>query len=276
MRQVATIVELRAALQTAPRPLGLVPTMGALHEGHLSLVRAARAECATVAASIFVNPTQFGAGEDFDAYPRPLADDLAKLEAEGVDFAFTPSAEEMYPPGFASTVRVEGPALPLEGEARPGHFDGVATVVTKLLTQSWPDRAYLGRKDGQQVAVVRRLARDLDLPVEIIALPTVREPDGLAVSSRNVYLNAEQRAAAPTLYRALSAARDLFRAGRQRSPEVEAACRRVLEAEALIDAIDYVAVVDQDTMGPPGDGERMLAAAVRIGDVRLIDNVTLD
>ena len=276
MRQVATIAELRAALRTAPRPLGFVPTMGALHEGHLSLVRAARAECATVAASIFVNPAQFGAGEDFDAYPRPLADDLAKLEAEGVDFAFTPSAREMYPPGFASTVRVKGPALPLEEEARPGHFDGVATVVTKLLTQSWPDRAYLGRKDGQQVAVVRRLARDLDLPVDIIALPTVREADGLAISSRNVYLNAQQRAAAPTLYRALSAARDLFRAGRQSSPEVEGACRRVLEAEPLIDAVDYVAVVDPDTMGTPGDGERMLAAAVRIGGVRLIDNVTLD
>ena len=276
MRQVATIAELRAALRTAPRPLGLVPTMGALHEGHLSLVRAARAECATVAASIFVNPAQFGAGEDFDAYPRPLADDLAKLEAEGVDFAFTPSAREMYPPGFASTVRVKGPALPLEGEARPGHFDGVATVVTKLLTQSWPDRAYFGRKDGQQVAVVRRLAQDLDLPVEIIALPTVREADGLAVSSRNVYLNVEQRAAAPTLYRALSAARDLFRAGRQGSPEVEAACRRILEGEPLIDAVDYVAVVDPDTIGPPGAGERMLAAAIRIGGVRLIDNVTLD
>ncbi len=277
MRQVATVAELRVALRSAPRPLGLVPTMGALHEGHLSLVRAAREECSTVAASIFVNPTQFGAGEDFDRYPRPLAADLAALEAEGVDFAFTPPAEEMYPPGFASTVHVEGPALPLEGAARPGHFDGVATVVTKLLTQSTPDRAYFGRKDAQQVAVVTRLVRDLDLPVEIVALPTVREADGLAVSSRNAYLSPEQRTAAPALYRALAAARDLFRAGKQDSPAVEDACRRIIEADPLIDAVDYVAVVDPATMAPPeGPGERILAAAVRIGAVRLIDNVALD
>ncbi len=277
MRQVATVADLRAALRAAPRPLGLVPTMGALHEGHLSLIRAARAECATTAASIFVNPAQFGAGEDFETYPRPLASDLAKLEREGVDVAFTPLVGEMYPEGFAVTVRVGGPALPLEGVARPGHFDGVATVVAKLFAQASPDRAYFGRKDGQQAAVVKRLARDLDLPVEIVALPTAREADGLAVSSRNARLTAEQRAAAPTLYRALSAARDLFRAGRQDASEVESACRRIIEAEPLIDGVDYVAVVDPETMEPPaGAGERMLAAAARMGSVRLLDNVALD
>ena len=276
MLRAESVAALRDALRSAPRPVGLVPTMGALHEGHLSLVRAARAECASVAASIFVNPAQFGAGEDFDAYPRPLDADLAKLAAEGVDVAFTPSAHEMYPAGFAVTVRVGGPALPLEGEARPGHFDGVATVVAKLLTQAAPDRAYFGRKDAQQVAVVRRLVRDLDLPVEIVDLPIVREDDGLAVSSRNAYLTPEQRAAAPALYRGLAAARDLFRAGRQRPEDVEAAARRVIEAEPLVEAVDYVAVVDPATMLPPEGSERILAAAVRIGGVRLIDNVVLD
>ncbi len=277
MQRISTVAALRAALRDAPRPVGLVPTMGALHEGHLSLVRAARSECAAVVVSIFVNPTQFGVGEDFEAYPRPLADDLAKLEAERVDFAYTPSAQEMYPTGFAVTVRVGGPALPLEGEVRPGHFDGVATVVAKLLSQAAPDRAYFGRKDGQQVAVVKRLVHDLDLPVGVVALPTVREDDGLAVSSRNVYLTLEQRAAAPVLYRALAAARDRFRAGRQRAFDIEAACRRIIEAEPRIDAIDYVAAVDPDTMEPwRGVGECMLATAARLGGVRLIDNVILD
>ena len=276
MRQVETVAALRAALRDAPRPVGLVPTMGALHDGHLALVRAARSECATVVATIFVNPTQFGPNEDLDRYPRSLAADLALLEREGADCVFTPSVDEMYPAGFTTTVHMDGPALPLEGAARPGHFAGVATVVAKLLLQSLPDRAYLGRKDGQQMAVVRRLVRDLDIPVEIVAVPTVREADGLAMSSRNAYLTPEQRAAAPVVFRALSASRDRFRAGQQDVAALEDAARRMSEASPLA-AVEYVAGVDPDTMAPWGGlGPCMLAAAVRIGGVRLIDNVILD
>ena len=276
MRQVETVAALRSALRDAPRPLGLVPTMGALHEGHLALVRAARQECAAVAATIFVNPTQFGPNEDLDRYPRSLAADLALLEGEGVDCVFTPSVDEMYPAGFTTTVHLDGPALPLEGAARPGHFDGVATVVAKLLLQSLPDRAYLGRKDGQQTAVVRRLVRDLDIPTEIVVVPTVRESDGLAMSSRNAYLTPEQRAAAPVVFRALSASRDRFRAGQQNVAALEDAARRMIEASPLA-SVEYVAGVDPDTMEPwDGRGSCMLAAAVRIGSVRLIDNVILD
>lgn len=251
--------------------------MGAIHRGHISLARAARAECATVVASIFVNPTQFGATEDLNEYPRPLADDLQKLAAADVDVAFTPTAAEMYPDGFAVQVRVGGPALPLEGAARPGHFDGVATVVAKLLIQSDPDRAYFGLKDGQQVAVVKRVARDLDIATEIVALPTVREPDGLAVSSRNKFLRPPQRAAAAAIYRALAAARAAYAHGLRDPGEILAGCRQPIESETLIDAIDYVAVVDPSTMESwPGHGECMLAVAVRLGDVRLIDNVILE
>ena len=276
MHQVATVAALRSALRDAPRPVGLVPTMGALHEGHLALVRAARDECATVVATIFVNPTQFGPGEDLDRYPRSLPTDLALLEQEGVDCVFIPSVEEMYPPGFATTIRMDGPALPLEGEARPGHFDGVATVVAKLLLQALPDRAYFGRKDGQQAAVVRRLARDLDIPTEIVVVPTVREADGLAMSSRNAYLTSEERAAAPVVFRALSAARDRFRAGQQDVASLEELARRMIEASPLA-SVEYVAAVDSDTMEPwGGQGLCMLAAAVRLGQVRLIDNVILD
>ncbi len=276
MRQVSTVAALRSALRDAPRPLGLVPTMGALHDGHLALVRAAREECAAVAATIFVNPTQFGPNEDLDRYPRSLAADLTLLEQEGVDCVFTPSVDEMYPAGFTTIVHLDGPALPLEGTARPGHFDGVATVVAKLLLQSLPDRAYLGRKDGQQTAVVRRLVRDLDIPTEIVVVPTVREADGLAMSSRNAYLTPEQRAAAPVVFRALSASRDRFRAGLQDVAALEDAARSMIEASPLA-SVEYVAGVDPDTMEPWGGvGPCMLAAAVRIGSVRLIDNVILD
>ena len=276
MQQVETVAALRSALRDTPRPVGLVPTMGALHDGHLALVCAARDECATVVATIFVNPTQFGPGEDLDRYPRSLAADFALLEREGVDYVFTPSVEEMYPAGFVTTVHLDGPALPLEGAARPGHFDGVATVVAKLLLQSLPERAYFGRKDGQQAAVVRRLARDLDIPTEIVVVPTVREADGLAMSSRNAFLTPEQRAAAPVVFRALSAARDKFRAGRQDIAALEEAAHRMIEASPLA-SVEYVAGVDPDTMEPwGGRGLCMLAAAVRIGQVRLIDNVILD
>ncbi len=277
MERLLTVADLRLALSEAPRPLGLVPTMGALHAGHRSLVEQARRDCATVAATIFVNPRQFGPAEDFSRYPRPLDHDLALLENAGVDVVFTPPAGEMYPEGFATTVSVAGPALPLEGAARPGHFDGVATVVTKLLLQTLPDRAYFGQKDGQQVAVIKRLVKDLDIPVQIAVMPTVREPDGLAMSSRNAYLTPAQREAAPALYRALSATRDRFRAGLRRRDKLEADCRKLLEAEPLIDSIDYVSVVDMETMAPwEGRVPCMLAAGVRMGGVRLIDNVIMD
>ena len=277
MRRVSTVADLRAALRPADRPVGLVLTMGALHAGHMSLVRQARADCATVVATIFVNPLQFGPSEDLERYPRPIERDLSLLDEEGVDIAFTPCNEEMYAPGFATTLHVGGPALPLEGVARPGHLDGVATVVAKLLIQSLPDVAYFGQKDAQQVAVVRRMVADLDLPVRVEVLPTVREQDGLAVSSRNAYLTPAQREAAPALYRALAATRDRFRSGRQDLEQLEAACRALIEQEPLIDAIDYVAVVDMATMEPwEGQGPCLLAAAVRLGEVRLIDNVYMD
>ncbi|MYB15591.1 MAG: pantoate--beta-alanine ligase [Chloroflexi bacterium] len=274
MEKLDRVADLRAALARSQRPLGLVPTMGALHAGHLALVKRARGECACVVASIFVNPTQFGRGEDLADYPRPLSRDLALLEEERVDIVFAPSSEEMYPDGFASTISVGGPALPLEGAARPGHFDGVATIVAKLLGQSLPDRVYLGQKDGQQVAVIRRLLRDLDIPTEIAVEPTVRAGDGLALSSRNSYLAPVQRAAATVLYRALSSARDRFGGEKADPGDVEAFCRGIIESEPLIDRIDYVAAVDPDTIEPwTGHGPCMLAAAVRLGDVRLIDNV---
>ena len=203
-----TVAETRRVLAALPRPLGLVPTMGALHDGHLALVHSAAAECATVAVSIFVNPTQFGPDEDLARYPRDEARDVGLAAAAGAGLVFAPSAAEMYPPERATTVRLEGPpAAGFEAAQRPGHFDGVATIVTKLLTIVAPDRAYFGRKDAQQLAVVRRLVADLDLPVAIVAVDTVREADGLAMSSRNAYLTPAERAAAPALRRALLAGR---------------------------------------------------------------------
>jgi pantoate--beta-alanine ligase len=277
MLHVATVSELRAALKEVPGPVGLVPTMGALHEGHMSLVRQACAEGATVVASIFVNPAQFAPGEDLERYPRPLEHDLDLLSEAGVDVVFTPTVEEMYGSGSATAVHVEGPAESLEGAARPGHFDGVATVVAKLLIQASPDRAYFGRKDAQQVAVVRRLVADLDLPVQVVVLPTVREDDGLAISSRNAYLTAAQRQAAPVLFRALSAARDRFHSGTQEADVLEAGCRALIAGEPLVESVDYVSVVDADTMAPwGGEGPCLMVAAVRLGEVRLIDNVVLD
>ena len=277
MQRAATVAALRELVAAAPRPLGLVPTMGALHAGHMSLVDRARSDCATVVATIYVNGAQFGPNEDFDRYPRPLDRDLGMLTAAGVDAVYTPSDAEMYPEGFATSISVAGPALPFEGLARPGHFDGVATIVAKLLVQASPDRAYFGQKDAQQVAVVKRLTADLGLNVEIVALPTVREPDGLAMSSRNAYLNEDQRRAATILYRSLSATRDRFRAGARGPDSLEAGCRALIEQEPLVDAIDYVGVVDATSMAPwREEGPCLLVAAVRMGGVRLIDNVVLD
>jgi len=277
MRQVSTVAELREAVADLVRPVGLVPTMGALHEGHVSLVRQAREDNASVIATIFVNPAQFGPAEDLARYPRPLKRDLELLTDEGVDLVFTPEVGEVYGAGFATTVHVDGPALGLESDERPGHFDGVATVVAKLLVQSGADVAYFGRKDAQQAAVIRRLVRDLDIPVRVDVLPTIREHDGLAVSSRNAYLTPEERAAAPALFLALSAMRDRFHSGVQDARELDAACRALLAREPLITSVDYVALVDPDSFDVwPGRGACLLVAAVRMGGVRLIDNVVLD
>ena len=265
MKFVRTAAELQAALQPSRQRgarIGLVPTMGALHDGHLSLVRAARAACDTVVLSLFVNPAQFGRGEDPAHYPRDEAGDRTTAEAAGVDILFAPNAEEMYPDGFDTWVDPGKIGTYLEGAARPGHFRGVATVCTKLFALVGPQLAYFGRKDAQQVAVVKQVVRDLVLPVEIVACPTRRDADGLAISSRNVFLSAAERSVALALPRALEAG---LRAHRSGDDAVRAA-REVLEAEPGLH-IDYVAVADLDGT--------TLAAAVLVGSTRLIDNVRL-
>jgi len=289
MKLVRTIGEARAALATLPRPLGLVPTMGALHEGHLSLVQAARERCATVATSLFVNPTQFVPSEDFTRYPRDEQRDLALFADHGVDLVFAPRADDMYAEGFATVVHIVGPLTEdFEGAARASHFDSVATIVTKLLMIVAPDLAFFGQKDAQQLAVIRRLVSDLDLPVEIVAVETVREPDGLAKSSRNAYLDEHERPMATRLYQALQAGRAA--ATRGAGPqEVAAAAAGALAgdgADGTADtaaggpprfALEYVAVVDADTfckeraLGP----RSLLVAAARLGTTRLIDNLSL-
>jgi len=263
--------EARDALTAAERPLGLVPTMGALHAGHLALVRRARAECRTVTASVFVNPLQFGPNEDYGRYPRAFDDDVAALRAEGVDLVYAPDAATMYPPGFATSVDPGPLAGVFEGALRPGHFRGVATVCVKLFAAVAPDRAYFGAKDAQQVAVLRRVVRDLDLPVELVVAPTVREPDGLALSSRNVYLDAEPPAAAPSLHRALDAIVAAVRAGETDRARAVARGRAEL-APPLREA--YLDVVDPATFTAP---ETLSGAALAIGSAwagttRLIDN----
>ena len=256
--------------------IGLVPTMGALHEGHASLIRAARGETGLVVVSIFVNPAQFGTGEDFMRYPRPLEKDMEVCRREGVDVVFTPSAAEMYPDGFATSVRVAGLSEKMCGAFRPGHFDGVSTVVAKLFAIVQPDAAYFGEKDAQQLAIVRRMAADLDLPVEIRGCPLVREPDGLAMSSRNAYLSADERRRALALGAALAEARLAIAAGEREAAKVAGAVRRRLEAAPGVE-LQYVAVVDPDTLA---DLERiadkvLVAAAAKVGRTRLIDNVLL-
>ncbi len=276
-----TIAEARAALRELPRPLGFTPTMGALHDGHLSLVDAARARCATVAASIFVNPTQFGRGEDLDKYPRDEGRDLRLLEERGADVVFVPEADEMYPEGFATQVHVGGALTEsFEGASRPSHFDGVAVILVKLLEVVRPDVLFLGQKDAQQLAVVRRFVRDLDLPVKVAAVPTVREPDGLAMSSRNVYLTPAQRAAAPDLYRALLVGAATAESGEPADDVVAVTAMALLddpEDHAPLE-IEYIAVVDGESfvqlhqaIGPRG----LLVAAVSLGSTRLIDNIPL-
>lgn len=258
--------------------MGLVPTMGALHEGHLAIVRRAREENDTLAVSIFVNPAQFSVGEDFGQYPTDLSRDLELLRRESVDLVFLPPAEDVYPPGFDTWVDVGGVADKLEGAHRPGHFRGVATVVTKLFNLTRPDRAYFGQKDGQQVAVIRKLVRDLDLGLELVVVPTVREADGLAYSSRNVYLTAEQRQAAPVVYQAIRRAEEMWRIGERDANVLRNQARQVLDGEPLIDETEYVSVADAETMEELAviSATAMLSVAVRLGRTRLIDNVILD
>ncbi|HEX5824831.1 MAG TPA: pantoate--beta-alanine ligase [Candidatus Limnocylindrales bacterium] len=278
MRVLRTRAELRDALADVARPVGLVPTMGWLHPGHRSLMARARADNATTIASIFVNPRQFNEAADYQRYPRDETRDLAICEEEGLDFVFAPEVEEIYPPGFDTTVSVGAVARPLEGAARPGHFDGVATVVAILFNLVGADRAYFGQKDAQQVMVIREMARDLALPTEVIACPTVREPDGLALSSRNVHLSPEQRAAAPVLRRALLAARDRWEAGERSGDALRGSMWAVLAAEPLATPA-YVSVADGRTLGELeriADGiPTLLSLAVRFGPTRLIDNEIL-
>ncbi|MFO0843617.1 MAG: pantoate--beta-alanine ligase [Gemmataceae bacterium] len=260
----------------AGSPSGWCRRWGRLHEGHASLIRAARSRDDFVAVSMFVNPTQFGPTEDLSRYPRPFLDDVRLCAAHGVDLVYHPTPEEMYPEGFRSFVEVTGLQDVLEGAARPGHFRGVATVVLKLFNQVGPDRAYFGQKDAQQVRVVRQMVRDLDVPVEVVVCPTVREPDGLALSSRNRYLDAGRRGGAAVLYRALRAADALYRGGERDPAALERALRDTIAAES--DArLDYAAAVDPDSFRPPSSPDRplLLVLAVRFGDTRLIDNLVL-
>lgn len=273
MRVVRTRSELRAALAASPRPVGLVPTMGWLHPGHVSLIERARAENATVVVSIFVNPRQFGQATDFARYPRNEARDLEACERAGVDLAFAPSVDEVYPPGFDTRVSVGAIAGPLEGAARPGHFDGVATVVAILFALVGAERAYFGLKDYQQVQVIRRMALDLALPTAVVPCETVREADGLAMSSRNARLSPAGRAAASVLRRALVAGAAAVRAGTRDADAVRAAMFEVLRTEPMADP-DYVSVADPDTLGELETvaGRALLSLAVGIEGVRLIDN----
>jgi pantoate--beta-alanine ligase len=274
MRTLHTITEVREALATATRPVGLVPTMGALHDGHLSLLARARADCATVVMSLFVNPTQFAPGEDLAAYPRDEARDAALAEQAGVDVLFAPGTAEMYPRGFATTVSVAGLREPLEGAARgASHFDAVATVVAKLLNIVGPQVAYFGRKDAQQALVIARMASDLDIPTRIEVCPIVREPDGLARSSRNAYLGHDDRARATALSRALSAATSLIGNGERSGAAAVLAARAELRRSTI--EPDYIAVVDPETLAPVEriEGPVLVAIAARVGPARLIDNV---
>lgn len=256
---------------------GLVPTMGALHEGHGALIRAARRECSPVVVSIFVNPKQFGPNEDLTKYPRQLEADRALLEAEGVDYLFAPTAAEIYPPGFRSYVEVEELSKRLEGRTRPGHFRGVATVVLKLFQIAQPWRAYFGRKDAQQVRIIGQMASDLNLDVEVIVCPVVREASGLAMSSRNAYLKPEERRASTVLHRSLQAARDLIAAGERDPARLVAAMRCIIGEEPLASA-DYVEVVDAQTFEPVLrlKGACLAVLAVFIGSTRLIDNLLIE
>jgi len=276
MQTVTTLAELRIARALLSEPVGLVPTMGYLHEGHLSLVRRARAECASVAVSIFVNPTQFGPDEDLSTYPRDLPRDLRLLEAEDVDLVWMPTPEVMYPPGFQTWVTVEEVTQPLEGRQRPGHFRGVTTVVAKLFSAVQPQKAYFGQKDAQQAVVIRRMTRDLNLPITIVVCPIVREPDGLAMSSRNIYLNPKERRAATVLTRALTAARAAFGAGERDAERLRHIVAETIASEPLA-CLQYVSCAHPDTLEEleTVTGGALLSLAVFVGQTRLIDNAVI-
>jgi pantoate--beta-alanine ligase len=272
------VAEVREALAEAPRPVGLVPTMGAFHEGHLSLMRAAREENETVVISLFVNPAQFGPSEDFGGYPRDEARDAGLAEEQGVDLLFIPSVDEVYPPDHKTHVVMEGVATILEGDPAhrgPGHFHGVMTVVTKLLNMVGPDRSYFGQKDAQQVLVIKKLVRDLDMPVEIRVCPTVRDPDGLALSSRNVYLSQPERERALALSRALRAAEHTVSAGELDAGRVLAAARAELDAAQV--EPEYLELRSAEDLSPVDrvNGSTLLAVAAQVGNARLIDNTIL-
>ena len=273
------IDEMRSACRTARRAgrrLGLVPTMGALHEGHLSLVRAARASCDVVAASIFVNPMQFGPNEDLAKYPRSFERDRELLQREGVELLFAPTVEEMYPGGAVTWVTVEALSGKLDGRSRPGHFRGVTTVVAKLFHIVEPDMAFFGQKDAAQVAIIQRMVRDLNLAVEIVVCPIVREADGLAMSSRNAYLDAEQRKQALVLHRSLMRVEQLANAGERSAARLAAAGRKEVAAEGSV-RLDYFEIVDPETLDPVGDVSwgALVAVAAFVGTTRLIDNILL-
>jgi pantoate--beta-alanine ligase len=277
MITATTIPELRVALSTLPGPVGFVPTMGYLHEGHISLVRAAGQRCASVVASIFVNPTQFGENEDLESYPRDLTHDLSLLANAGADLVWTPETEQVYPDRFQTWVNVDQVTRVLEGAQRPGHFRGVTTVVAILFNVVQPDMAFFGQKDAQQVAVIRQMVRDLHFPIEIVVCPTIREPDGLAMSSRNSYLNPDERAAATVLYRALTDAGTAFRSG-ERSP---ARLRKIMQdtlSEEPLARPQYTSCADAQTLRELEgniESQALLSMAVYVGKTRLIDNLVI-
>jgi len=277
MRTVSTLDELRSARLSLERTVGLVPTMGFLHEGHLSLIRRAKEECNHVIVSIFVNPTQFGPNEDLSKYPRDIDRDLKLIEPLGTDLIWMPTPEIMYPQGYQTWVEVEAITKLLEGAMRPGHFKGVTTVVAKLFTGVQPHKAYFGQKDAQQAAVIRQMVRDLNFPIEIVVCPIVREADGLAMSSRNVYLDPEQRKAATVLFRSLSTAKNLFDSGERDAEKIREKMKEVLAGEPLAE-VQYVSCADYDSLEELDEikEKSLLSMAVFIGKTRLIDNFVLD
>jgi pantoate--beta-alanine ligase len=277
IRSVDWMKQASRAAQAAGRIVGFVPTMGALHEGHLSLVHAAKRQCSPVAVSIFVNPSQFGPGEDFEKYPRSFESDRAALEELGVEYVFAPAVEHIYPRGFATSVRVEGLSEKFEGRSRPGHFFGVATIVLKLLEIVRPQFAYFGRKDGQQARVIRQMAADLNLDCEIVVCPIVREPDGLAMSSRNAYLASDERRAATVLSRSLDAVRRKIEAGERAAAPLLEIIHHAIAAERLV-SLDYAAIVDAESFEPVDilRGNCLVLLAARVGSTRLIDNLLVE
>lgn len=277
MHVVRTIAELRALRRKLSGTVGFVPTMGCLHEGHLALVRQARRENSVVIASIYVNPSQFGPQEDFGVYPRDLDRDLELLRQEGTDIVFAPPDDEMYPTVFSSWVDVEKVTERLEGASRPGHFRGVATIVTKLFNIVRPTTAYFGQKDAQQVAVIRRMAADLNMDLEIVTVPTVRESDGLAMSSRNIHLSAKERQAATILFKALALAQRLARSGEQDAEKIRDQMAALVQGEPLAH-LDYVSIADAENLEELSllDRPAVASLAVRIGKTRLIDNIPLE